>query len=393
MALSASTAWRRLIDASANLTTPALLPRFFPQPPIDETEVLAAFRRVCAVHDGQLMSTLRVYQGGRREDLEYALFATPPVPGDTLRTWQRRLAGASPTAIILNRAERWSAAIGTLGAQLNHGLSGGDPSKLLTVEAVLFLGDYGYSPFGVHADKDPTKVVHIPLTAAAKSLFTWPVGIFERATGGRTPCFDPEPLIPLADRHCYRGGDLFFLPATLFHVGHSPHMTATLAFVLTPRIPPLPLDGAAAALANHVGADWPDAPSARALPLDDVLAMTREHRDMQFTSSLGLSASLEYEADGSIDGVDRPFAIIAPFQIVVQRSRGLIVHVRGTSFALLPGISDMHVEELCALFAVLNTGESLTLRLARHVAPNISIGALERILSLLMARHILAPTQ
>ncbi|MCR6727081.1 hypothetical protein [Agrobacterium fabrum] len=382
-------AWQLIREASAELSAPALLPGFFAVPPIAEDEILAVFRRVCAIYDGELMSTLRVYQGGRREALEHALLAAPPNFGETLRMWHGRLAGGASTAIFLNRVERWSEAIATLAARLNYALSGGDTSNLFAVEAALLIGDYGYSPFGIHVDQGSTRVVHIPLTHVPKSLYTWPRDIYEKATGGSVPCFEPERLIPLADRHTYRAGDLFFLPASLFHIGHSPELTASLAFVLTPRIEPLPLDGAAAALANHAGTDWQEKPEARALSLDTLLTLARAHRELQWSSSFGLSAAIEYDAQALFSDFDQAFAIVPPFQILVQRGQGLAVYARGTSFALLSGLDERHADDLCTLFAVLNTGESLTLQLARHVAPSISVDALTWLIELLIARHVL----
>lgn len=383
-------AWKELHVQTAGLRQPAVLRNFFGTPPIDEMEIVQIFRRIAARHNGQLMTTLRAYQGGRREELEYRVLTSPPTQLATLQSWYDATFRGKPSALILNRAERWSADVANLAATINDALAGGDISRLHDAECVLFIGDYGFSPFGVHLDHDSTKVIHIPLASTPKTMFLWSKTEFQQATGSSEPCFAPESILRNAERYEFRVGDVFFLPADRYHVGHSASLTATLAIVLTHHNRPHHLDSLASALSARFGESWASSDTVRSLRFDELTHLAEQHHLLRRASNLGLSASIEYEAAALPHDHDLEFRVVEPFRIHHHMHGGVAVHARGTNFFVKASTNERHLQDIRTLFEVINTGEVLTVNLVTHIVRTLHSDAVAHLIDMLVRRHVVA---
>lgn len=379
--------WDQLLARTDGLRKSAVLNGFFAAPPVDEQDVLDILRRVSSHYRGELLSTLRAYQGGRREELEHRVLSGAPAAGTTLARWFGETFQGRPSALILNRVERWSAPVANIAASLNQARSGGDPEQLLDIECVLLIGDYGYSPFGVHLDYDTTRVVHIPLTAERKTMLLWTEAEFVRATGKREPCFDVDTLLDSAERHEFGAGDVFFLSSDRYHVGYSPRLTATLAVVLTASKPASPCSQLPGALAAAFGPDWTDLDRVQQLPLKALCELERTHVMLRRLSNAGLSAELDADGPYLPTDHDQLLRLVTPFRIFYSQRFGLTVYVRGSTFALPAGTDERHLRGIRTLLDVLNTGESLSVNIATRIVRTLSADAVAYLLELLARRH------
>jgi hypothetical protein len=381
--------WDELLARTDGLRKSAVLTGFFAAPPVGEQDVLDILRRVSSQYRGELLSTLRAYQGGRREELEHRVLSGAPGAGATLAQWFGETFQGQPSALILNRVERWSAQVANIAASLNHALSGGDPDRLLDVECVLLIGDYGYSPFGVHLDYDTTRVVHIPLTAARKTMLLWTEAEFVRATGKREPCFDFDALLDSAERHEFSSGDVFFLASDRYHVGHSPRLTATLAVVMTAHRQASSLSQLPDALAAAFGPQWADLNMVQQLRLNELCELERTHVMLRRLSNAGLSAQLDAEGPCLPADHDQLLRLVTPFRIFYRQRFGFTVYVRGSAFSLPAGTDERHLRGIAELLDVLNAGESLSVNIATHIVRTLSADAVAYLLELLARRHAL----
>lgn len=379
--------WDELLTRTEGLQKSAVLRKFFGAPPIREEELLDIFRQVSSRYTGELLSTLRAYQGGRREELEHRALSTPPSAGANLKMWFEEVFTGLPAALILNRAERYSARVANLAASFNYALSGGEPHMLYDVECVLLIGDYGYSPFGVHLDYGTTRVVHIPLTAEPKTMLLWTEAEFVNATCGRTPCFNLDPLLPSAERHSFSAGDVFYLSSDRYHVGHSSRLTATLAVVLTQHNQSPQLSQLSAALSATFGPNWAETDMVRQLRVHELCQLERTHASLRRLSNVGLCSEVELDGDSLPSDADQMLRVVRPFRFMYSEQFGLTVYVRGTSFSLPAGTDKRHVRSICELLEILNTGESLSVNIAARIARTLSHDAIAYLFDLFARRH------
>jgi hypothetical protein len=94
------------------------------------------------------------------------------------------------------------------------------------------MGNYGYTPFGVHDDTDQSLLWH--LGPAPKTAYVWPRERYIELTGGTLAMVDYEALLPHANRYELQPGDLLFIPMGDFHILDTRAFSCTLGLTLFP---------------------------------------------------------------------------------------------------------------------------------------------------------------
>ncbi|XBS71527.1 hypothetical protein ABK905_11735 [Acerihabitans sp. KWT182] len=102
-----------------------------------------------------------------------------------------------------------------------------------TAEVTLFMGDYGYTPFGIHLDDPFTSVVHCHFGPAVKTMTLFNIEEFHRLNGKSKNCFEPSLLIPFGKTYAIRPGDIFLLPPHYYHVGHTDGFSIGIAVAIS----------------------------------------------------------------------------------------------------------------------------------------------------------------
>jgi hypothetical protein len=163
---------------------------------------------------------LRTYVAGQMVPaLERKIWHSPIGESENLRDWYSRMFERQQTGLILNGAERWAlSATSKIARWLRPQVVREDPLRLC-FELIVFAGDYGFTPFGVHRDEPCASVIHFNLGPTAKSLY-----IFESATALTQPGSLSE-----AVHYRIEPGDGFVLPANHPHVGDAREFCVDIA--------------------------------------------------------------------------------------------------------------------------------------------------------------------
>ncbi|WPN47860.1 hypothetical protein [Pseudomonas sp. P8_241] len=380
--------WRRLVDVTSGLQEAALIKNFFDMPPIKENEILEIFNRISTMHNGRLMTTLRAYSSGRSEEHEYKILTSPPRPAESLVSWYKTIFKEDSSAIILNRAERWSVQIADFAAQTVSEITNHRPTPDLNVETVLFIGNYGFSPFGIHKDYDSIKSIHIPLLDTKKSMYLWSEDDYEKLTGCRRNCYDPPSLIHTGIRYEYALGDLFFLPPNCYHVGYSPNFSVSLAIVLSSSDISDTRDFTPA-LNAYYGKGWSGNPVALNLPLVKIIELTENFHKRRKLSNLNLAGTIDYLDDSTLIEPNKEFSIVSPFKIDYVARDDLVLYARGKTIRFEGVPNSLYIKELALLFDALNARFSVSIESASTIIRSVSIDAIVYIFELLVRCHII----
>ncbi|GAA1072346.1 hypothetical protein [Nocardiopsis composta] len=366
--------WRSMAELSQGFEEQALLASPYADPPFTEGHVADALGALAADRDhNKVVRMLDVTIEGRRSPaLKPMVVDDPPGPGEEPAAWAKRVFGDRPFSVMLNAVERWSEPLARAAAEFFAPAreAFGVPQQNYRIS--LFLGNYGFTPSGVHRDIGRSeRVFHYNLGPGRKGFYSWPVEDYVAATGSTRPSFDPEPLLDRADGHTMEPGDLLLLNVSRYHVGHSAELSATLGLEMS-KAPAAEIarDAAAAALGDLLKAgddpvrpldfrpepvDYTDLSWAR-LPGTGVAewlgGAVSAHVD-RLRSNLGLA-----EPPMPLEGVDEErvadsaLRIAGPFPLVLrEQGRGSELYVRGRRIGLP---ADPALPELVAR---LSTGE------------------------------------
>ncbi|MCX6107374.1 MAG: hypothetical protein NTY08_16235 [Proteobacteria bacterium] len=173
---------------------------------------------------------IRLYLGpglAPRESVSHYL--KPILDGEGIEEWSSRVFGSYPFGLIINNCQLFhdplSRRIATLCDQI-YRLVGFPPGG---IQAALFIGNYGYTPFGVHRDRDERFIIHAHLGPGTKTMTLWDPKYFRKTTGSTASFFDPDSISASGTHSEFGPGDMYVLPADFYHIGHTNGLSVGLA--------------------------------------------------------------------------------------------------------------------------------------------------------------------
>lgn len=170
----------------------------------------------------------RVYVDGEIVSNDYLntnVYPNIPAIDDDGSQWIEEVFQQQKFGIILNDSEKFSLQIAErLSAMIQPLLENlGVPSN--GMHTTVFIGNYGFTPLGIHQDHFGANVIHFHLGPGDKTMYTWEAGLFESADGKNKKL---EELLPLATAHHFKEGDLFFMPWDQYHIGKTDEISIGL---------------------------------------------------------------------------------------------------------------------------------------------------------------------
>lgn len=164
----------------------------------------------------------RVYVNGAivNEDYlkEYVYPHIPSIDDHDGSQWIKAVFQDQKFGIILNYSEKFSIQIAERLSVLVQPLIEeiGVPSN--GMHTTVFIGNYGFTPLGIHQDHFGANVIHFHLGPGDKTMYTWNEELFESINGGDKTL---DEVLPFATPHHFHEGDLFFMPWDQYHIGRT----------------------------------------------------------------------------------------------------------------------------------------------------------------------------
>ncbi|WP_346914310.1 hypothetical protein [uncultured Roseibium sp.] len=221
---------RELAAISGGFRTACVLKGAFSDQFLSASDIAKIFRTVSA--DESRLSCLRAYtETAQRPDLQQKLFREPPETED-LETWGRSRFGGTRFGIVLDRPPLENDAFEARLSEVLTGIYDTAGTAFGAAEPHIFIGDYGYSPFGAHHDQEVGRILHFHLGPGVKQMYIWDEEAYVAATGGTMACFDPGAILDKATRFDIGPGDIMVLPTEGFHVGYTPDFSIGFALCL-----------------------------------------------------------------------------------------------------------------------------------------------------------------
>lgn len=92
----------------------------------------------------------------------------------------------------------------------------------LGFEITVFVGNYGWTPLGIHTDGVGENVIHFHLGPGNKTMYTWDKETYENLVGKNVyNNKNVEPLLEYANKWEFGPGDVYYMPWFENHIGYS----------------------------------------------------------------------------------------------------------------------------------------------------------------------------
>lgn len=187
---------------------------------------------------GDVAEGFRVYLDNKEKD-DYFLkdfCETPPLDNENIEEYAERVFDQK-FGIIINYGEKHSDIIShhiIKRLQPLMELVGVPP---LGVDITIFIGNYGWTPLGIHQDRRGENVIHFHLGPGSKTMYTWDEDVYEKLTGSEQNNHEIEAILEHANKYPFKAGDIYYMPWNKFHVGLSDELSVgvTVWFNNAPR--------------------------------------------------------------------------------------------------------------------------------------------------------------
>jgi hypothetical protein len=218
--------WENFIETNKNFTQACVLKQAINPSLVNELnkgiiEVLNNRYKLKHLGEG-----IRVYIEGKEQNNNFLLDLSknPPLENEDVITYLNRTFDKK-FGIIINSGEKHSDIINHKILQAIQPLIDNIGYPATGVEITIFIGNYGWTPLGIHQDHRGENVLHFHLGPGKKTMYVWEEEKYEKLTGSKFNNMDIEPLLEHADVYPFEEGDIFYMPWNNFHVGYSDELS------------------------------------------------------------------------------------------------------------------------------------------------------------------------
>jgi hypothetical protein len=219
---------------SPKLMEPLSVKQAFDPSLFDDRLFFELFDGMSANPEHAISGLFRVYINGMLSPrYENEVLYTKPLFNEGFEAYLSRATGGHKFGIVINGAEHWSDTLARLAARIFPSIIEAQGVQRSTVEVTLFIGNYGYTPFGIHIDDPYTSVVHFHAGPAAKEMTLFDKEEFHRLNGTSKNCFEPQKLLNYGRTFVIEAGDVFLLPPHYYHIGNTEKFSVGIAFAVS----------------------------------------------------------------------------------------------------------------------------------------------------------------
>lgn len=170
-------------------------------------------------------------QGKGKENADFIeeLYKNPPLENEEIIDYCNRIF-KEKFGLIVNFMERHSDFVGKELRLIAEPLLEIIGIPATGVDVTVFIGNYGWTPLGIHQDHKGENVLHFHLGPGEKTMYIWDQEKYKDLTGTKHNNFDIDPLLEHAEKYDFGAGDLFYMPWNKFHIGKSDDLSVGVTF-------------------------------------------------------------------------------------------------------------------------------------------------------------------
>jgi hypothetical protein len=134
--------------------------------------------------------------------------------------------------IVINGALRWKPELVEQLAEFLRPIYNQFDKHEIGFDLTFFIGNYGYTPFGVHLDDKNHRTLLVNLGPNEKQMMLWEQSKIKDLYGDVSNIYDVDSLSIPPTRYKLNPSDYFLLPSQYYHVGYTKDISITAALIL-----------------------------------------------------------------------------------------------------------------------------------------------------------------
>ncbi|AXT63082.1 hypothetical protein D1816_22950 [Aquimarina sp. AD10] len=173
----------------------------------------------------------RFYLGDEEQNENYIkknIFNNPPLENEDILAYSERVFKGEKFAIIMNFTEKYSNEMAKIIREKIDPLIQKKGYPLLGLDGTIFIGNYEYTPLGIHQDRRGENVIHFHLGPGDKIMYNWEDDVYAKYADSKPNNPNIEPLLQHAQKYQFKTGDVYYMPWNKWHVGYSGELSSAI---------------------------------------------------------------------------------------------------------------------------------------------------------------------
>lgn len=216
--------WSKIKKDSNNYETPVILKKNDMFPVFSSRDIISIFKGFSTINSIETFP-LRVFVNNNQENLYYKdiIHKNPPNYNQDILNWIGNIFGENKFCIIINTCEAISENISIKVANFFHPLYKQFGSPYFKMQTNLIIGNYDYTPLGIHIDYPNQRVIHFQMGNAKKIMHVWSNNELINLIGHKLNNYKDienfREYKKISKKYTLENGDLFLLPSGKYHLG------------------------------------------------------------------------------------------------------------------------------------------------------------------------------
>ncbi|MDB0616409.1 hypothetical protein [Tenacibaculum dicentrarchi] len=216
--------WLNFIDVNENFNNTCVIKESFSD--TDKNILFDSVREVLykRINDKILDKGFRLYFEGEKlnkDSTKEFFLQNPPKMDEDIIEYCKRIFDKK-FGIIMNNNEVFSEQLASRVFEMIKPLFDLAGLPPLGNEITVFIGNYGWTPLGIHKDHVGENVIHFHLGPGRKQMYTWDDEIYEKIVDKDIlNNKNIEPILNYAKKYDFGERDVFYMPWNKNHVGYT----------------------------------------------------------------------------------------------------------------------------------------------------------------------------
>ncbi|MFK7932191.1 MAG: RNA methylase [Saprospiraceae bacterium] len=216
------TNWQNLYHQSQQLTKPTAIDHLLSETEIGTLETLVIQILNKFLDRGELHKGIKIYVDKKlRNDIVDLMQARRPQATESLADWCQQIFGAQKFGVVFNSLEAYDNRIGEVMVGIVQELIEVAGLPLGGLSFLFFMGNYGFTPFGIHKEAKGEEGFLFHLGPAQKKFYTWDSADYNQIEHNTQVFHDVAGMIDEAKCYTLSPASVMFIPHQVYHIANT----------------------------------------------------------------------------------------------------------------------------------------------------------------------------
>lgn len=214
--------WDRLYKDSKQLTCATSIHDVFTNEDISFVENRLKNTLKKFLEKGELYRGFKVYVD-QKLDNSYIkkMAAQPPSDKESIQDWCTTIFGDQKFGFIFNSLESYDNALAERMCHIVHPLIQKAGMPLGGLSFLFFMGNYGFTPFGIHKEAKGEEGFLFHMGPSPKTFYTWDIEEYNAIEHNTEVFHNVDEMLPMAKSYELAPKSVMFIPNHLYHIANT----------------------------------------------------------------------------------------------------------------------------------------------------------------------------